>query len=65
MGDVNRITKTFMDTELSKIFTAIDSGKFKPKKSPFFLRPAYAYTKAAVGGINDEDLSRVNHTSDV
>lgn len=49
--------KPFVDGEIEKIFWELDNETlgFEPL-SPFFTRPAYAYTKAAVGGINHEKI---------
>lgn len=54
MGDKNRIIrvkdKKFSDPEFEKLLRDSDNGKLRHDLSPFFTRPAYVYTKAAVGG---------------
>ena len=53
MGDVNRISKTFVDGEVTSIFWDLDAGKLNAELTLAFKRPAYAYTKSAVGGIHE------------
>ena len=54
MGDVHRIIKAkdkkFSDAAFEKLLRDSDKGRLSSKLSPFFTRPVYAYTKAAVGG---------------
>ena len=54
MGDVHRIMrvkdKKFSDPEFEFILRC-DVSKLSRDLSPFYTRPAYAYTKAEVGGI--------------
>lgn len=50
MGDVNRISKTFEDPSFLKLMRDMDTLKVTHDLKPAFIRPAYAYTKAEVGG---------------
>lgn len=51
---MRRPDKTFLDGEIVNIFHDIDNGKWnRLTLKPGFLRPAYQYTKAEVGGIDD------------
>lgn len=46
-----RPDKKFIDGEVMSIFWDIDNEIPLGELTPAFLRPAYAYTKAEVGGI--------------
>ena len=54
MGDKNRIARgkerKFSDPEFERLLRDSDKGRLKHELSPFFTRPVFAYTKAAVGG---------------
>lgn len=57
MGDAHRIPKStdkkYSDPCFEQLLRV--DPKFLPRNNnPFFTRPAYAYTKAAVGGINHD-----------
>ena len=56
MGDVHRIPRSrdrsYSDPEFAKLLS-VNPDRLCHKLSPFFTRPAYSYTKAAVGGIKD------------
>ena len=53
MGDTHRTPKIkdkkFSDPEFERLLR-IDPNTLSRKSNPFFTRPAYAYTKASVGG---------------
>ena len=49
-----RPNKPFIDGELISIFWAIDDEIPLGELTTAFLRPAYQYTKAEVGGIKHE-----------
>lgn len=55
MGDTHRIPrskdKKHSDPEF-ELLLRIDPHKLKRDRSLFFVRPAYQYTKAEVGGID-------------
>lgn len=57
MGDTHRIPrcmdKKYSDPEFAGLLL-IDPCKLNHNLSPFYTRPAYAYTKAAVGGLYNE-----------
>lgn len=54
MGDTHRIPKAkdkkYSDPEF-ELLLRIDPHKLKYDRNPFFVRPAYQYTKSEVGGI--------------
>lgn len=51
---MRKSNKAFLDEEIVNIFHDIDNGKWnRLTLKPGFLRPAYQYTKAEVGGIDD------------
>lgn len=54
MGDVHRIPrskdKKFSDPCFEKLLS-MDIEKLPTKRSSFYIRPAYQYTKAEVGGL--------------
>ena len=56
MGDVHRIPRSrdrsYSDPEFARLLS-VDPNKLGQHLNPFFTRPAYSYTKAAVGGIKD------------
>ena len=54
MSMSKRPDKTFIDGEVISIFWDIDNGGPFVELSMSFLRPAYQYTKAEVGGIRHE-----------
>lgn len=55
MGDIHRIPKAkdkkHSDPEF-ELLLRIDPHKLKYDRNPFFVRPAYQYTKSEVGGID-------------
>ena len=57
MGDKHRIPrcadKSYSDPEFERTLRDSDKGRLKHNLSPFFTRPAYQYTKVAVGGIRN------------
>ena len=65
MGDLHRIVrakdKKFSDPGFEQLLR-IDPQKLKHNLSLFFIRPAYQYTKAEVGGV--PNLRRANHITD-
>ena len=69
MGDRHRIPKVtdkkYSDPEFEKLLR-VDPYTLKHNLSPFFTRPAYVYTKAAVGGITDglSNVQRINPLTD-
>lgn len=54
MGDLHKIIKAkdkkFSDPEFEFLLVC-DVNRLSHNLSPFYTRPAYAYTKASVGGI--------------
>lgn len=54
MGDAHRIIKSkdkkYSDPEF-ELLLQIDPHKLRHYRNPFFVRPAYQYTKAETGGI--------------
>lgn len=56
MGDIHRIPKAkdkkFSDPCFEGLLH-VDLEKLSHKLSPFYIRPAYDYTHAAVGGIGN------------
>ena len=56
MGDIHRIPKAkdkkYSEPEFERLLR-IDPHVLSHDNNPFFTRPAYAYTKAQVGGIRN------------
>ena len=67
MGDRNRITKDWIDPDFQHVLWASDNGGLRHNLSPAFTRPAYACTKASVGGISNgvQNLRRANKASNI
>lgn len=70
MGDRHRIPrckdKSYSDPEFEKVLRDSDKGRLKHNLSSFHTRPAFAYTRAAVGGISNDlqNVRRVNPLTD-